>query len=316
MTNEENGKILITDSLFIYPEHEKMLINAGYEIERLDKPDASEEELIVAVKGKVGYILGGVEKITDKVIEAADQLKAIAFTGSDHRSFIPGADLATKKGIAISSTPGANTYAVSEYTLAIILAMTRNLFELGRTGNKKFQTVHSLNDLTVGIVGMGHIGTRMANLLCYMGTKKIIYFTRTRKPGVEKETGVEFADLNTLLRESDIVTLHASKEIGDNFIGKDELAKMKNGALLMNCGFTGALDKDALFEELQAGRLRAAQDDPMGDKRFDTLPLSNWFNSNSHTAYNTFEANKTASDMAISSLLNLLATGVDQYRVN
>jgi phosphoglycerate dehydrogenase-like enzyme len=310
------GKILITDSLFIYPEHEKLLTDAGYEIERLDKPMASEGELVAAVKGKVGYILGGVEKITDTVVDAADKLKAIVFTGADWRSFIPGSGRATERSIAIASTPGANTYAVAEYALTIILAMTRHLFELGRTGEKKFQTTHSLNDLTVGIVGMGHIGTRMAAILNALGTKKVLYYSRTRKPGIERETGMEFVDMETLLRESDIVTLHASKEVGEDFIGKDELAEMKDGALLVNCGFTGGVNKEALLEELKSGRIRAAQDDPMEDVRFNALPISTWFNSNSHTAYNTFEANKTVSDMATHSLLNLLATGKDRYRVN
>jgi D-3-phosphoglycerate dehydrogenase len=310
------GKILITDSLFIYPEHERLLTEAGYEIERLDKPEASEEELMEVIKGKVGYILGGIEKITDNVIDASDELKAIVFTGADWRNFISGSRRAIERGIAIASTPGANTYAVAEYTLTIILAMVRHLFELGRTGEEKFQTVHSLNELTIGIVGMGHIGTRMATILKELGAKKILYYSRTRKFEVEGRAGAEFVDMDTLLRESEIVTLHVSKEVGADFIAKDELAKMKDGALLVNCGFTGGVNKDALFDELKSGRIRAAQDDPMDDERFDALPISAWFNSNSHTAYNTYEANKTASDMATQSVLNLLSTGKDSYRVN
>jgi phosphoglycerate dehydrogenase-like enzyme len=308
--------ILITDSLFIFPEHEKMLRDAGYEIERLDKPAATEEELVQAIKGKVGYILGGVEKVTDAVIEAADELKVISFTGADWRNFIPGHEKATERGIAITSTPGANTYAVAEYTLTIILAMTRHIFELGRGGNKSFQTVHSLSELSIGIIGMGHIGTRMVIIFKALGVKKIFYYTRTRKPEVESQTGAEFVDMDTLLQKSDIVSLHASKEIGQDFINKEQLAKMKDGALLVNCGFTGSVNKDALFDELKTGRLRAAQDDPMGEERFDTLPVSVWFNSNSHTAFNTYEANQKSSDMAVASLLNILSGKSDQYKVN
>ena len=310
------GTILITDSVFIFAEHEKILREAGYEIERVDKSKATEEELMSAIKGKVGYILGGIEKVTDGVIDSADELKVISFTGADWRNFIPGHEKATERGVAISNAPGANTYAVAEYTLAVTLAMTRHLFELGRGGDKSFLTIHSLNELTVGIVGMGHIGTRIAILLKALGVKKILYYSRTRKPEVETQTGAIFVDMNTLLQESDIVTLHVSKEVGQDFIGKDELATMKDGSLLVNCGFTGGINKDALCEELKTGRLRAVQDDPMEDGRFDTLPKSVWFCSNSHTAYNTFEANKTASDMATRSLLNLLATGKDQYKVN
>ena len=309
------GKILVTDSLFIFPEHERQLIGAGYEVERLDTPTATEEELIQHVSGKVGYVLGGVEKITEAVINAADGLKAIVFTGADWVNFIPGHNRATEKGIAIANTPGANAFAVSEYTIALILAMTRNIFELGRTGTTKFQTTHSLNELTVGIIGMGTIGTRVARSLRALGAKDIAYYSRERKPEVEAETGARFMDMDEVLKNSDIVTLHASKQAGAGFIGERELALMKDGALLVNCGFTGGVDADALLTELQKGRIRAVQDDPM-DERFSTLPLSVWFNSNAHTAYNTHEANRRASDMAVRSLLNLLETGGDSYKVN
>lgn len=309
------GEILITDSLFIFPEHEKILTDAGYVIDRLDKPDASEVELIERLPGKVGYILGGIEKVTDKVIDAGDSLKAIVFTGADWINFIPGHARATERGIAIANTPGANAYAVSEYTIALILAMIRNIFELGRTGTKKFQTTPSLNQLTIGIIGMGTIGSRVAHILHELGAKEIIYYSPIRKLEIEKKTGAHFANMDDLLAQSDVVTLHASKEAGTGFIGKEQLAKMKEGALLVNCGFTGGVDADALYAELQSGRIRAAQDDPM-DERFNALPLSAWFNSNSQTAFNTKQANKVASDMAVASLLNLMATGKDQYRAN
>src|SRR5436190_9375955 len=131
-----SNKILVTDSLFIFDEHVKKLEAAGYEVERLNKPKATEDELCKAVKGKVGYILGGIEKITDKVIESADELKVIAFTGADWQGFMPGWRAATKKGIKIINAPGANAFAVAEFALAVSLAMQRNLFELGRTGEK------------------------------------------------------------------------------------------------------------------------------------------------------------------------------------
>jgi len=310
-----NNKILVTDSLFIFPEHEKAIRDAGYEIERLDKPAATEDELVAAVKGKVGYILGGIEKVTDKVIAAADALKVIAFTGSDWRQFIPGHEMATKKGIAIAHTPGANSYAVAEYTIGMMIAMTRNIFELGRTGKVSFQTRPSLNELAVGIIGMGHIGSLVASMLHGLGVKRIVYYSRERKPKVEKETGASYVELEGLLKTSDIVSLHFSKEAGNGFIDSKKLALMKSGALLVNCGFTGAIEKDALLDELKSGRIRATQDDPMGPE-FDSLPLSIWFNSNAHTAFNTHEANLRASDMAVKSLIYLLKNGRDEFKVN
>lgn len=309
------GTILITDTLFILKEHEEKIRAAGYEIERLETPTATEKELIEHIKGKIGYVLGGIEHVTDSVIEAADSLRAIAFTGADWRHYIPGHRLATEKHIAIANTPGANSVTVAEFTLLIMLAMTRNIFALARTGPKRFQTTHSLSELKVGIVGMGRIGLRMAYVLRSLGVDEILYTSRQRKPEIERPTGSRFVDIKTLLSESDVITLHASQDAGTGYIGAKELALMKDGALLVNCGFTGSIDKDALFSELKSGRIRAFQDDPM-DERFNELPLDIWMNSNLHMAYNTFEANKLASDMATQSLINLLEIGRDQYRVN
>src|SRR5882757_6273946 len=122
-------KILITDSLFIFPEHEKLLNDAGYEIERLDKLSATEDELVEAIKDKVGYILGGIEKVTEKVIDAGDKLKAIIFTGIGYKDFIPAWEHATEKGIAIANTPNAPTHAVSEWAITMALAMNRGIFD-------------------------------------------------------------------------------------------------------------------------------------------------------------------------------------------
>ena len=309
------GTILVTDSLFIFDTHEKTLRDAGYEIYRLDKPKATEEELIEAVKSKVGYILGGIEQVTDKVIEAADELKVISFTGADAHGFITGFNKATEKGIAITTTPGANTYAVAEYTLSVMLAMTRNIFELGRTGDKSFQTTSSLKDLTIGIVGVGHIGSRMAEILSSLGAKEILYTNRTRKEALEEKTKAIFVSMDELLERSDIVTLHVSKEIGEGFFDKQKLSKMKDGALLVNCGFMSGVNRDDLLTELEARRLRAAEDGPKDD-RFKNLPLATWYCSNDHTAYNTHEANMKASDMAVSSILNILERGDDQFKAN
>ena len=96
-------KILITDSLFISLEHEQKLRDAGFEIERLDKPEATEAELIEAIKGKDGYILGGIEELTDKIIDSANNLKAIVFTGIGYKDFIPNHEYVMSKGIKIAN---------------------------------------------------------------------------------------------------------------------------------------------------------------------------------------------------------------------
>lgn len=308
--------ILITDSLFIFPEHEAQLKKAGFTITRLDKPQANEAELIEVVKDKDGYILGGIEKITDNVVNAANKLKAICFTGSDYRAFIPGYKLAAEKGIAIADCPGVNANAVAEYALTLMISMTREIFDLGRTGTATFRTTKSLLNSKVGLIGMGHIGQRTAAMLKGIGVQEVYYYSRTRKPEVEKTLGLTYVPMNELLQLADIVSLHASIEVGEKYFGKQKLALMHDGALLINTSFEAALDLDALYVELSSGRVRAAHDGAVNEDRFKQLPLGVWFNSNAHTAYNTHEANKAASDMATKSMINLLTTGKDKYKIN
>ena len=224
-------KILITDSLFIFKEHEKKLKEAGYKLYRLDKPKASEEELIEAIKDMDGYILGGIEKVTDRVINAANKLKAISFTGSDYTAFIPGYKLAIEKGIHISRTPAANAYAVSEYTIAVILFMIRDLSNLTRNGTKNFETTKSLKDLTVGIVGMGEIGKLVTKMLKGLGVKKIIYYS----PNKKEEINAEYKTLEEVFSESDVISLHTSTRAGFGFVNKKLLSLMKDNSLIVNC---------------------------------------------------------------------------------
>jgi len=303
-------KILVTDSLFIFDEHIKQLRDAGYEVERLDQPNASEEELCEAIKGKVGYILGGIEKVTDKVIESADQLRAVVFTGTAWKGFVLGHELATKKGIAIANAPHANAGSVAEWAIAGALAMTRNLFALGRTGDKTFQTTYSLNELIVGIVGLGHIGSQLAELFKSAGAKEVVYWSHSKK-----QSSFKRLELNDLLKTSDIVCFCVSADAGHGWLDKDKMTLLKDGALL-TCLTDDVLNEDDLLKELKSERIRAFLDWTPKDKGYKNLPLDIFYCSNESTAYNTHAANKLASDWATQSLLNLLSSGKDKHLVN
>lgn len=308
-------EILITDSLFIDKGNVEELERAGFSCTRLDKSEATEAELIEAIKGKSGYILGGIEKVTSNVIASADRLEAIVFTGAGYKEFIPAWQEATKKGIAIANTPGGNAASVAEYTITLMLAMLRNIFELGRTGTKKFETTPSLRDTVVGIIGMGNVGKAVARNLKALGAKEIIYFSKTRKTEVEKELGVKYMPMEDILKNSDIVTLHFPKDAGEKIIGEKELQLMKDKSILINVAFREGVDFVALKKEIKAGRLRAAFDGAPHEE-FSDLPIGGFFCSNLQTAYNTKEAIATINAMAISSMINLLKSGEDKYLVN
>jgi phosphoglycerate dehydrogenase-like enzyme len=303
-----SNKILVTDSLFIFDEHVKKLEDAGYEVERLDKPQASEDELCEAVKGKVGYILGGIEKVTDRVIESADELKAIVFTGADWQGFIPGWKLATEKGIKITNAPGVNAFAVAEFAIAVALSMQRNLFELGRTGEKTFQTTGSFKDSTIGVIGAGKIGSRIINFVKAFEPARVLYYNRS-----QKDVGAEFVDLDELVKTSDIIFAAVPKSAG-KLLGNEQFESMKQDTLIVSISET--LDYGAALPYLKEGKIRAAIDWPSPGPEFDELPFSVWFNTNDHTAYNTYEANIAGSDIATESIQNILSGKPDKHVVN
>ncbi len=277
------GKILITDSLFITLEHEDKLRSAGFEITRLDQPEASEDDLIEAIKGKDGYILGGIEKLTDKIIDAADNLKAIVFTGIGYKDFIPNYEYVTSKGIAIANTPDAPTHAVAEWAITMALAMNRNIFDLGRAGEKKFTTSKGIEGQNIGIVGLGRIGKEITKMIQPFRPASISYFSKHQ----HSDSGIQYKELSNLLSESDIVFLCVSKDAGKSFFGKEELSQMKNGSLLVTFMAEGIVDEDALLVELKTGRIRAASDHPMRNEESNQLPLSVWYCLNASNAFNT-----------------------------
>lgn len=310
------GKILITDSLFVLKEHEGQIINAGYEIERLDKPEATEDELVQAIKGKVGYVLGGIEKLTNKIIDSADNLKAIVFTGIGYKGFIPNWEYVTQKGIAIANTPDGPTYAVAEWAVTITLAMNRNVFDLGRGGDKKFLTTKGIDGQNIGIIGLGRIGREIVKMIKVFRPGTISYYSRHRHENSELELDIKYCELNNVLSENDVIFLCVSNDAGKNFLGEKELSLIKDNALLVSFVHEEAINNEALVKELKNKRIRFATDNLIKDESLKDLPLSIYYCSNASTAFNTEREIKAVSDEATQSLLNLLETGEDKYKVN
>jgi len=307
--------ILITDSLFVLPEHEQRLRDAGYEIMRLDKPRAAEEELCEAIKGKIGYIIGGLEKVTDKVIETADELKAIVVPAIGYKTFLPAWRLTTEKGIAVANTPDAPTQEVSEWAVAAALMMNRHFLELGRAGTEQFMVTKGIEGQKVGIIGLGRTGKRIAEMLQVFKPASINYYSRHGKLEIEQQLHIKRQELHEVLSQSDIIFVCVTgDETTHGFIGSEEIAAIKRDALVVNYMHPGVVDEDALFEALKRQHIRAISDYPMSD-RFNELPLSHWYCMNASNTI-TEAGVRLFSDMAVDSMLNLLKDGTDPNRVN
>ncbi len=303
------GTVLITDSLFIHDEHVKQIEAAGYAVERLDKPEASEAELCKAIVGKVGYILGGIERVSKKVIEAADELKVISFTGSGYTEFIPGYQSAKKRGIRITAAVGANADAVAEYALTFILMATRRIPLLTLSGGASFLTTRGIQDSTLGIVGYGHIGSRVAKMASELGYSVLVSSRSTPK---SLPKGVRAVKLDLLCKESDIVSIHVDKQNGENVLNAKLINQIKNEGAVVNCAFPEAVDRDAIRERLIKEELLYCSDAPaISDK--ENVPVGRLVQSNAQTAFNTISALKNVSDRTTQSLLNVLESGEDEY---
>ena len=303
-------KVLVTDSLFIYPEHEAMMLQAGIIIERLDKPCATENELVAAIKDKDGYILGGIEKVTKPVISAGSNLKAISFTGTAWKGFVPAWQFAAQEGIKITNAPHANASAVAEWAFTTSLAMARNLFDLGRTGKGSFKTTAGLSDLKIGIIGMGHIGSRIGELFEAVGAKSVSYWNRSTIDSI-----FEYKDIPDILSSSNIIFVCVSSEAGCDFLDDEKLSLLEEGSVI-TCLTDSVIDESALLSHLKSGKVRAFLDWTPALSDFKQLPLDSFYCSNESTAFNTKAANQLASDIVTQSMINILSNKNDSYIVN
>lgn len=185
---------------------------------------------------------------------------SVAFTGLDHIDL----DYCRAHGIQVQNAAGYSTVAVSELAVGLMLDLLRRITPLEaatRAGQGRGMFLgRELHGKTVGVVGTGAIGTATIRLLLAFGCKVLAY-NRSRHPEVEA-LGAVYTDLDTLLRESDIVTLHVPLTPETrHLVSCERLALMKSTALLVNTARGNVVDIPALAEALTEGRLAAAATD-------------------------------------------------------
>ncbi|MEJ0062110.1 MAG: NAD(P)-dependent oxidoreductase [Alphaproteobacteria bacterium] len=307
-------KILITDSLFVFDEHVAQMKAAGFDPTRLDKVKATEAELVEAISGCEGYILGGVEQVTEPVIRAgAGHLKVISFTGADYGAFIPVADFATQNGIAITNCPGANASAVAEFALTYILMLARRIPQLTMQGGKDFYIADEFSAMTVGVLGYGFIGQKVASMLKTLGFR-VIVSSRSNSPRIAQD-GLKPVTIDELVTQSDVLTIHVDKKSGAGLITASQVNKMKSGAGLVNTCDDSVIDSAALLARLARGEIFFAGDH-VDLKAPAGCPAGQFIKTNASIAFNTRQANKLASDWATQSVINLMTGKDDPYIVN
>ena len=186
----------------------------------------------------------------------------IAFTGVDH----VGLEAAKERGIVVSNASGYSTEAVAELTIALMIDVYRKVLEndaiIRQCNRKGIMPGREIGGKTVGIIGMGNIGQRVAKLANAFGCK-VLAWNRTQK----QVEGVTFVDKNTLLKESDIVTLHVALNAETrDFITEKDFALMKSSAILINTARGPVVNEQALAYALKDGKIAGAATDVYGSE--------------------------------------------------
>lgn len=241
-----------------------LLTHASGDFEmRFLSPDASEEEMCRALADVEFLILWG-RSLSERALRSAKRLRLIQLVSAG----FDGMNLALCRelGIPVANNGGANAIDVAEHTLALILAFYRRLPELNAAIRSDpcqlldtSVTTHTIHGKIVGIVGLGHIGRRVARLLRAFEAVTIYADVVSVPLEVEEELGVERVSLEELLRRSDVVTLHVPLLPSTrHLIGQRELTLMKPSAVLVNTCRGGVVDEAALIGALRERRIAGA----------------------------------------------------------
>jgi D-3-phosphoglycerate dehydrogenase/(S)-sulfolactate dehydrogenase len=313
-------RILISDDLA--PEAKTIL-------ERI--PGAQVDFKVGLKPAELREIIGGYDalavrsatKVTADLLSAATRLRVIGRAGTG----VDNIDLAaaTRRGVVVMNAPGGNSVSVAEHTLALLLALARQVADAsqstrgGKWEKKKYASGRELAGKTLGVLGTGNIGALVVHRAKAFGMKVIAY-----DPFLSEEAaanlGVELVQLPEIFRRSDAITLHVPlNEQTKNMVGPEQIAQMKRGALLINCARGGLVDEKALAEALKSKRLGGAALDvfeiepPAADH-----PLFSCENfvATPHLGGSTEDAQQNVALIVCEAMVEYLSTGTVRNAVN
>lgn len=256
-------KVLVTRRIF---DESLATLAARFDVESNQKDlPLTAQQLVRKLKGKDAAITILTDVITDEVLAKHPQLKIVSNVAVGYNNFDLAA--ATRRGVMMTNTPGVLDDTTADFTWCLILATARGLIQADKTfrsgkwkgwGLMQFLG-HDVHGKTLGICGFGRIGKGVARRA--MGfDMKILYTDVQRAPdSVEREFSASYVDKNTLLRESDVVSLHVPLFAETrHYIGAAELALMKESAILINAARGPVVDEKALVKALKQGRIAGA----------------------------------------------------------
>jgi len=303
-------KIVVVDHVYLEEKHIEKLRSLG-DLEIFGEPPKTPDELKQRIEDAEIVIVGW-SNLTQNVIDSAKKLKMISIWATT--CHYVDLEAAKKRGIVVTHVPGYATEAVAEYTFALLLAVVRRLALADKhvkNGDFDWRPFggRELAGKTLGVIGTGAIGCRVAEIgrafrMQVLGHDKYPNLRRA------EEIGMRYVDLFTLLRESDVITLHVTlTSETEKLIGKKEIASIKDGGVVINTSQGKAIDEKALVEALESGKLSYAgldvleKEPPAKDNplfKLDNTVLS------PHIGFNTVEAEVRCTDMCVENVAKFL----------
>ena len=266
------AKVLITDN--VAAEGVSLLQRqVAVDVRRGLAPD----ELVAAIGDYDALVVRSETRVTEPVIAAgAGRLKVIARAGIGVDNI--DLDAATRAGIAVVNAPIGNTVAAAEHTMALMLALARNVpqayasMKAGQWQRSAFMGIEVRNK-TLGIIGLGRVGSEVARRAAAFGMRLVAYDPFV-SPDLAARLGVAVMSLEELLPQSDFVTLHTPLTAGtQHLISETRLGMMKPGARLINVARGELVDDDALLAALEGERLAGAALDVFANEPPGDLPV-------------------------------------------
>ncbi len=282
-------------------------------------------ELLEKLKDKDGVMVMGTY-VDREFFDAAPSLKAVCNVSVGYDR-VDTAE-AARRNVIVTNTPGILDETVADLVLGLMLSASRRVAELDRDiRNGKWSTAN-LNGLfgldvhhkTLGIIGMGNIGNAVARRASEGFSMNLLYHNRSRKPDAEMRWGAVYADLATLLKESDfIVLLTPLTEETRGMIGRKEFSLMKETAFLINASRGRTIDEKALIEALKEGQIAGAgldvfETEPVGTDN-PLLEMNNVVLT-PHIGSATIQTRTQMAMLAAENLKSILETGKAKTPVN
>ena len=222
------------------------------------------EVLLEKVKGKDGLLCLLTDKVDAELMDTAGTLKVISNYAVGYDNIDVKA--ATERGIPVGNTPGVLTDTTADFAFTLLMAVARRVVEgvdyvragKWKTWGPRLLLGQDVHGATLGIIGFGRIGQAMARRAKGFDMK-VLYYDIYRREDLEQSMGVQYADMDTLLRESDFVTIHTDlNESTYHLLDREAFAKMKPTAILINTARGPIVDPEALAEALEQGKIAGA----------------------------------------------------------